>query len=104
VRSFDKASDRALILAAYRSNRLAGDKAWDQFTQRSLWHEKEEEFFHYHNGLETVETQKELWRAPDEFKSQANDLIRSARQSKIIGTASEDWLRDLFGLPRKADG
>ena len=98
---FDKASTRVLVLAAYRKNRIDGAAAWQQFTQLELWEDKDEEFYHYQYGLEAFETQKELWKAPDEFIGAASALIRTAFEQKWITPASEEWLRDLFGLSRE---
>ena len=103
-RSLDQATTRVLILQAYRRNTLGGAQAWQQFTQNDLWEDKEEEFFHYHSGLEADETRKELWEASDEIKDAARALIRTAFEQKTITPASEEWLRDLFGLSRETDG
>ena len=103
-RSFDQASTRVLILQAYRRNKLCGAQAWQQFTQNDLWEDKEEEFYHYQDGLEAAETRNELWNASDEIKDAARALIRTAFEQKTITPASEEWLRDLFGLSRESDG
>lgn len=98
--SFDKASNRTLILSAYRSGRLTGAQAWDLFNKNDLWQDREEEFYHYVNGLETFETQKELWKASGSFKKASSKLIGFARRIDLISAASDAWLRDLFGLSK----
>jgi hypothetical protein len=103
-RSLDQATTRVLILAAYRRNKLGGAQAWQQFTQNDLWEDKEEEFYHYQNGLDAAEARKGLWEASTEFKDAARALIRTAFEQKTITPASEEWLRDLFGLSRETDG
>jgi hypothetical protein len=97
----DVASNQALILSAYRSGRINGAQAWELFTKNNLWNDKEEAFYHYVNGLETFETQKELWHSTDRFKKATRRLLAYALEKQFVSPASEDWLRDLFGLTKE---
>ncbi len=98
--AFDIASNQALVLSAYRAGRITGAQAWELFSKNDLWADRDEAFYHYVNGLEMFETQKELWEAPESFKKATRKILKHALKNEIVTPASEEWLRDLFGLPK----
>lgn len=98
--SLDDRTSHDLVVAAYRAGKLSGTQAWDTLSQSSLWPDKEEAFFHYFAGLESFETQKELWRAPGRFKHAARSLVTAAHANNVVSAASVEWLQNLFGYPK----
>lgn len=96
--SLDKASHRSLVIAAYRASRITGAKAFDEFSHRNLWEDKEEAFFHYVNGLTTFEVTRELWGAPEYVRRGAKRIVLFLYGREVIRIDTAQWLINLFGV------
>lgn len=95
--SFDKASDRALLLAAYHAGQITGAKAWDEFSKRSLW-EKEEAFFHYANGVAAHDAAREVMNASEPIRKRLKSTALFMRRRGILSFKTTQWFITLFGV------
>jgi hypothetical protein len=94
--AFDQASDRAVILAAWKANKISGAAAWELFTRHSLWGDKNEAFHRFAVGAEAISIQRELWGLAGPARGAAKRLIIMAYNHGFISMKAVDWLLDLF--------
>ena len=94
--AFDTASDRAVILAAWKKNRISGAEAWELFTRKDLWGDKDEAFHRFAVGAEAFTIQRELWGLSSPARAAAKRLIIMAYNHGLLSVMAVDWLLDLF--------
>jgi hypothetical protein len=94
--AFDKASDRAVILSAWKANKVSGAQAWELFTRNNLWGDKDEAFHRFAVGAEAVSIQRELWGLTGPSRAAAKRLIIMAYKHGFLSMKAVDWLLDLF--------
>lgn len=94
--SLNRASDRVVIIAAWKANKISGDQAWDLFAQHNLWENKEDAFLRYAIGSEAVSIQRELWGINGHARSIAKRLIVLGHTHGVLSIRAVEWLLDLF--------